>query len=352
LVLAAGCAGGAFIARILSHSSSAGFGLASRPPVPYFLTECRVVFKYLRLFVFPVGQNMDPHPPLSHTLLEHGAAVYLVILGVLVWACFRFRHRAPLATFGFLMFLILLAPTSSIVPLLDPMAEHRMYLPLIGLTLVVLDGLSRLPVAGRRPALAMACAVVICAGLTWHRSAVWSSAAALAEDAAAAPPLSTRAFHMLARAYLSENRSREFLERVGNTWPQGEYYSTLFVDWGLVLASVGRDAEAVEKVRRSLALKVDPFALALQGFLEARLGRADASLADLNRAIQLAPEFDVAYCYRGLWYLSSNQLPSAIADFRRALSMNPLDTIAQQGLADAVRRQQVQPISHQTDQSN
>src|ERR1039458_10617651 len=50
--------------------------------------------------------------------------------------CYAWRRRYPLACFGLFLTLILLAPTSSIVPILDPLVERRMYLPLIGLILI------------------------------------------------------------------------------------------------------------------------------------------------------------------------------------------------------------------------
>jgi hypothetical protein len=51
----------------------------------------------------------------------------MALLALLVAAAIRWRHHYPLACFGFFMFLIWLAPTSSIVPVDDALVERRMY---------------------------------------------------------------------------------------------------------------------------------------------------------------------------------------------------------------------------------
>ena len=345
MCLAAGCAGAAWVGLVLSQSKSAGFGLADRTPIAYFFTECRVLFQYLRLFLLPIGQNIDPHPPLSHTFVEHGAGLYLGAAALLICICFRFRLRAPLATFGCLAFLIFLAPTSSFVPLADPMAEHRMYLPIVWLCLVIVDLFRRIRSFERRSVAALTCVLIIYAALSFDRSQVWSSATALAEDAAAMPPLTARSARMLGQAYVSENRPADFIKRLAATpSPELEKDVGTLTELGLALACVGRDEDAVSRLQQALSIKPEPFGFGLKGYLEAKLGHTQESLHDLNRAIELGPDFDAAYGYRGLWYLASNQLEQAADDFRHALSLNPFNAVARDGLRQAERRR-AEPVS-------
>jgi hypothetical protein len=91
LALAA-LAGLGFVARILAHSRSAGFG-ASLTWHQYFFTECRAFFVYLRLLVFPAGQNVDWDFPASYNILDHGAIFYLSAIMVMLGAAIYFRRR-------------------------------------------------------------------------------------------------------------------------------------------------------------------------------------------------------------------------------------------------------------------
>ncbi len=54
-----------------------------------------------------------------------------------------------------------------------------------------------------------------------------------------------------------------------------------------------------------------------------RSGDLDRAIADYNRAIEINPEHDQAYNNRGLVYLSKRQYGRAIADFDRAIALNP-----------------------------
>src|SRR5258708_26321563 len=86
---------------------------------------------------------MDDEFPISRTLLDHGAIAGLAALLLAAGAAFYFRRRYPLAAYGFFAYLILMAPTSSFIPIQDPVAERRLYLSMIGLLFIVLEFLRR-----------------------------------------------------------------------------------------------------------------------------------------------------------------------------------------------------------------
>src|SRR5262249_2157756 len=139
-----GSAGGAFyVLNVLRQSGSAGFAMKDLTWPQYFFTQCRVIWTYLRMYVLPIGLNLDPDVPISKTILDHGAVFGLLGLLAAVGLAIYYRKRYPLASFGFLATLLLLAPTSSIAPLRDPQAEHRLYLPFIGLLLITAEVLRR-----------------------------------------------------------------------------------------------------------------------------------------------------------------------------------------------------------------
>jgi tetratricopeptide (TPR) repeat protein len=181
--------------RLASYlGREAGF---TRSPWAQLLTQSNVLFRYLGLFALPVRQSvlhdvatLGPTDPLG--LLALGA------LAALLAALWRYRKSAPLAVFGAAWFLLLLAP-SSLVPLGQNMAEHRVYEASLGLFLAAGDGLARL--ASRRPiriALPLAVAGLLVASSLRHR--VWASPVSLWSDAAAKAPRSWAAHWALADA--------------------------------------------------------------------------------------------------------------------------------------------------------
>ena len=84
------------------------------------------------------------------------------------------------------VFLLLIAPTSSVIPIRDVLAERRVYLPFIGLILIVLEPLRRLQF--QQAVGACAAALVACTVLTYQRSDVWSTPLTLWQDSVAKSP--------------------------------------------------------------------------------------------------------------------------------------------------------------------
>ena len=78
----------------------------------------------------------------------------------------------------------------------------------------------------------------------------------------------------------------------------------------------------------------------LAGFLTDRaaayinLRQSDQSLADLNEAIRVKPDFGMAWGRRGAVHGMRGELDDALADTRQAVALNPKDLDARQSLAE------------------
>jgi tetratricopeptide (TPR) repeat protein len=214
--------------RALAGSGHAGLDIPGLPPLRYLATQLSVIPTYLRLALWPSGQSAYWDFPLSPGLGDPRALAGAVFLIGLWAAAILAVRRAGRATgdgaaaarasgFGVLFFLLALAPTSSVVPLLDPLAEHRVYLPLLGLATAAAAcgawGARRLPVARARLVAAALGAVLTLAlaGATVRRAAVWRSHVALWSDAAEKGPGSARAQLNLGTALYLEQRYEEAL---------------------------------------------------------------------------------------------------------------------------------------------
>lgn len=108
-------------------------------PREYLFTQFGVIVHYLRLSVFPDPLCLDYTWPVASGLWE--IILPGLLLGVLgvgsLWALVR---RVPVGFLG-ACFFILLAPTSSVLPIKDMAFEHRMYLALsVPVVLCVIGG--------------------------------------------------------------------------------------------------------------------------------------------------------------------------------------------------------------------
>lgn len=332
-------AGGAMAARVilsvLRGSDTAGFALRDFTWLQYFYTQCRVIWVYIRMFFVPYGQTVDYDFAVSRHVLEHGAVFGLVALAGLAAAAIYFRRRYPLASYGYFVFLILLAPTSSVLPIADPIAERRMYLPILGLLLIVLEFLRRWKTSRGTLAATLAGCVLVAGVLTHLRAEVWSNATVLWTDAAAKSPGKQRVQEQLGFAYYSEGRCDLALERYQAAARAARPDYRLLVEWAGALDCVNRQDEALQKLRQAAALINNAHVNSEIGRVYVKLGKRTEALAALAAAARLDPRFEPIYLYRGVLYANSNEWEAAAAEYRRALSLNPSDQRAIKALAEA-----------------
>src|SRR5262249_34594620 len=131
--LAGGLAAAFYLAWFGNLQGSVGTVASGISPYSYFLTELRVIVRYIQITFIPAGLNLAYDFPPSNSFLEPRVILSsLVLLGFLSWAWWL-RKRQPIVSFSILWFFITLAPTSSFFPIRDVIFEHRLYLPMVGL---------------------------------------------------------------------------------------------------------------------------------------------------------------------------------------------------------------------------
>ncbi|MGH9672783.1 MAG: tetratricopeptide repeat protein [Bryobacteraceae bacterium] len=330
----------AFVARVLIISDTAGFRVKDMPWHDYFWTQCRAVWHYIRLFVLPYGQNADPEFAVSRGPLSHGAIAGLLALAAVATAAMWYRKRFRLAAYGLLVFLALLAPTSSFIPIADPIAERRMYMPSIGLLLVVLEFLRR-STASRETMIWIGVAVLSVAGyLTWSRNHVWASATALWESTVGGSPQKSRPRFHLAYAYYSLGRCDDAIAQYEKAATLEKPDHRLLVDLGLAYDCAGRAADALKALERAAALESTGHVWATIGMVHAKQRRHAEALQALEKAEKLDGGFKMTYIYRGNIHLIDGQLDEADAAYRRALALDPQDGLALDGLKKVAQRRQ------------
>ncbi len=332
---AAGALGVAFFWNLILHSPSAGFGLKDLPWYQYLFTEFRAIFVYLRLFLFPAGLDADWDFPYSRTLADHGAIVGLIVLAACIYAAWHYRRRFPLAAYGFFVFLVLMAPTSSVLPIKDPVAERRLYFSMLGLLLIAVDFWARLTTDRRTLAWSCAAIALIAAIATHSRAAVWSDAITLWQDTTAKSPNKSRTHFQLAVAYTDAQRYTDAIAEFEKTASLTKPDYNLLVDWGLAYDAMGRPDDALAKLRQAAALERTAHIYSQIGMIYAKQRRYPEALDALATAEKIDPNWPQTYNYRAKIYFQQSNFPSAIADYQHALALDPTLSDAKDELSRA-----------------
>jgi len=174
----------------------------------YFLTETRVLVRYIQLMFFPVGLNLDHDFRLSSSIFEASVLASTGLLIALLLFGWWLRRKRPVFAFSIFWFFITISPTSSVVPIIDVIFEHRLYLPMVGVAFsfpfLVEFVYTRLRWTVPRFSAVLACSAVILAALvagTLMRNYVWSDEVRLFTDVVAKSPHKERPYNNLAWAY-------------------------------------------------------------------------------------------------------------------------------------------------------
>jgi tetratricopeptide (TPR) repeat protein len=334
--LALGAVGGFFIfLPLIRHGGNAGFGLKDFTWYQYFFTQCRALFVYPALFLFPVHQSADWDFPISKTILDRGAVIGLIALIALAALAWRYRRTYRLASFGFFTYLLLMAPTSSFVPIRDAVAERRLYLSMLGLLLILVDFLSRWKIERRTLTAICAAIALILAGATYARAEVWSSELALWQDTTEKTPENWRAHFHLASAYYNLGRCDMAAKEFQNSTRLRAPDYDLLVDWALALDCLNQSDAALAKLRQAAALEQTAHVYSQIGMVYGKRSQYPEALDALATAEKLDPNFATTYVYRGLVHTAISQPEAAIRDYRRALAIDPKYEQALNGLAQA-----------------
>jgi protein O-mannosyl-transferase len=321
------------VLRMLTHGGNAGFSLREFTWYQYSFTQARAIFAYIRLALLPFGQSVDHDFPISYTILQYGAWMYAAALAVLIALAIWWRRRYSLACFGLMMFLIWLAPTSSVIPIADPLVERRMYLPMLGLILIACEVLSRVRLS---PPIAWSAASVVLLSLTvltWDRNTLWGRPEELLASAALQAVHNPRPVANLTETMIANNRCQEalpWLERADRLLPRNY---VIEASWGRALECIGRREEALARLTTAVALYPNWKLFELIGLLDGEMDRMEAAGEALRTAIGMEPRAGSPHRSLALWYEARHDPAAAIAEYRTALALDPNDFRARLGLA-------------------
>lgn len=302
-------------------------------PMEYLETQAGVILWYLRLSLWPhpLAITYDDWPIAARVtqFLPQG----LIIMALLAGAFWR---RSPLGFLGVFFFMIL-APTSTFVPIVTEFAaERRMYLPLGAVVvLVVIGGYRLLVYLSSRLSLSASVVRGIGAGLTIvamaalccatvARNRDYASAIGIWGDTVAKRPGSATAHFSLADALMGEKRYAEAIEHCNVALRIKPNSARAHNNLGAALLKTGRVAEALPHFED--AVRCDPsFAMARVNLANvlAHRGRTNEAMEHLAAAVRIEPDSAFAHTSLGVLLAGQNRPEDAIAQHRAALRLNP-----------------------------
>jgi tetratricopeptide (TPR) repeat protein len=367
-----------------SRAEEQTFMVSGLTPWRYAMTQFGVIVHYLRLSFWPHPLVLDYTWPMADraSAVAPWAAVVLALVAATALALAR---RSPAGFCGAWFFLVL-APTSSVLPIADVAFEHRMYLPLAAvIALSVTGGYRLLEHLARRCGATdaprrwlMASLVVglvaVLGCLTVRRNEDYLSDLAMWSDVVRKVPDNPRGHQNLGFILGKRGERGEEIRQYAEALRLKPDYAQAHYTLGVALFEQGQVGDAVAHYREALRLNPrhlkahNNLAAALQSqrqFTEAiahysealRLDPRDAdvrynlgtalledgqikeAIAQYEAALRLKPAFPDAHYNLGVALAAHGDLPGAIAHLSEALRLRPDDAVARESLGRALARQ-------------
>lgn len=311
-------------------------------PMERFLTEGRVVARYLSLFLWPLPSrlNLDPQITVSHSLLAPPSTLLAFALhGALIAIALQLRRVRPLLAYCVLSFYLLQLAEGTFLPL-DLIFEHRVYLPSFFLALgfadLVVWGLGRFAQVRAEQALLLFAVLtgVFWGALTHQRNRIWADPVLLWQDVVAKSPAVARARINLGLALNDAGRHEEAIATLRGSIEIDEANPLAYVNLGIAFESLGRYEEAIAAQRKALALQPNSFR-AYNGLsvIFGKLGRLREAEENARLALAFQPNCAEALSNLGNVLFMKQEYQEAVARYREALRLRPGFPTARENLA-------------------
>ena len=307
----------------------------------YLMTQFTVMTTYVRLFFFPVNQNLDYDYPIYHSFFSPRVALSFVLIAFIVFIGLyafylsregRRENRAEfrVVTFGISWFFIALSVESSIIPIADVIFEHRAYLPSVGFFMALATGIIMMVRAVRnRTSVKVMAAVIIAVvlvlgGTTYSRNTVWQNKVRFWEDVVKKSPLKARPHNALGVAYESEGRSDKAIEQFMIAIELKRDYPMAYYNLGVAYESEGRSDKAIEQFLIAVELKPDyQKAYYNLGVAYESEGRSDKAIDYYLVAVELKPDYEKAHYNLANAYMSQGLIDKAIEHYLIVVNLRP-----------------------------
>ncbi|MCD6019296.1 MAG: hypothetical protein K0S53_2417 [Bacteroidetes bacterium] len=276
------------------------------------------LLQYLYKFFIPINLSVIyPYP--QNKMLSMAVGYGMIVL--LVFVFYKFFRSAKVLVFGLLFFITNLLLVLQFLPFGEVLtADRYMYLPIIGLSIVLL---SVFPPKENALKIIGVSLTLIFGTLTFVRTGVWKNSISLYSDILKKYPHSFVALNSLGAEYMLNKNYDMGLRYLNAAINENTEYFKGYYNRGLLYAQTDRMKEALRDFDKAIALKQYQKAYVARANVYYTLKDFPKAISDAETVLEKDPgnpkaNYVIANCYDDL-----NQLNKAMIYYDKVISSNP-----------------------------
>ena len=291
---------------------------------------------YIKIIVLPLDLHMEHGNSffkLTHPQVGLGASA-VIALFILI---FKTKPARNIVFFSLVWFFIALFPTSNLYPINAYMAEHWLYLPSIGIFLLLARGLTLLYQERGLKQLSISVAVLFLgfySYLTIDQNSYWKAAIPFYKRTLKYANKSSRVYFNLANEYRRMGQSETAISYYKKAIKIRPDYWDAYYNLGKAYDNLDKKEDAISVYQK--IIKGDPnfySAYYNLGNLYYESHRYDEAIGAYERVIEINPKHIKAYNNLGVAYVGIGQREDAENLFKKAVAMDPKHKMAYGNLA-------------------
>ena len=292
----------------------------------YFITQIRVIMTYYRLIFLPINQNLDYYYPIYKSILEPQVLLSLIGHIIIITSALILIKKNRLVAFGVFFFYIALAVESSVIPILDVIFEHRVYIPIFGIIIATVSMIFILTYEKYKYYAVLAFLIVfVTLSISAHqRNKVWKNDYTLWTNVIKNSPKNPRAYNIRGLYFFNRGRYdlaiKDFSKAIRSCPAFLEPYSNRGITYYMIQDYEKALLDFNEYIKFN---ETNPAVFQNRANVYLKLFQNDSVIKDINRMQRYTRGTRYSYKTRATAYYNKKFYKQAIKDFLRAIELEP-----------------------------
>ncbi|MDD5194265.1 MAG: tetratricopeptide repeat protein [Candidatus Omnitrophica bacterium] len=301
----------------------------------HILAVVKTIGYYTKLLILPTHLSVDRLFNIPQSIREPGVTSSIFLIGIVMLLMLRLFRASRLAVFSLFWIFLTILPVSNIIFFQGrPIAEQRLYIPSFGFCFLLAASLQKLSLtSGNRPPLQRILRKIVIISFialltlysytTVRRNLDWKDPITFWQTAIKNSPGSYRVRYNLGNEYFHNGKFEKARVSYQDAIALKPDYFLAYFNLGIVNQFTGKTEDALSALNKASIISPSAEVQLNLGAVYKQRGELDKAFECFRKAIEINPNFAIAYDRLGTIYYISGDKENALRFYKEAIGRNP-----------------------------